>query len=89
MYREGTSEGYRQISAAILHRAIKEWDRFGTLREPETKGGREAFENAEVLGFTTPRLELLAFFHSWWFRFLCDALDLDPRIVMRSAKVPL
>ena len=89
MYREGTSEGYRQLAAAILHQAVKDWKRFGALLTPTTKGAHEAFELARTERFGTPRTELLVFFRSWWFRYLCDSLDLDPLVVARAAKVPL
>jgi hypothetical protein len=89
MEREGTSENYRQLAAAILHQAVKDWNRFGALRTPTTKGAHDAFDLARAEKFHTPRTELLVFFRSWWFRFLCDALDLDPAVVARAAKVPL
>ena len=89
MDREGTSDGYRQIAAAILHQAFADWKSYGALRTPTTRGERNAFALARKERLHTPRVELIVFFRSWFFRFLCDALDLDPRVVARAAKVPL
>jgi len=47
------------------------------------------FKTAKNVGFSNPHDELIAFFSSDWYLFLCSYIDMDPLMLIDRLGVPV
>lgn len=82
---------YHQLACAILWRAVENWKNFHDVSHPDEtiKGSTDAFQRSAIVGYLSPRIELLAFFWSRWCGLLCEEAGLDYEDVMKRVGVPL
>lgn len=82
---------YHQLACEILRIAVEHWKLFGNLAHPvsEVDGSQGAFERAEEMGYSCPRIELLAFFWSRWCGLLCEEAGIGYEDMMKRIDAPL
>lgn len=83
--------GYHQLACAILCRAVENWKRFHDMSHPDEtiKGSTDAFQRSAIVGYSSPRIDLLAFFWSNWCGVLCEEAGIEYRDMMKRINAPL
>ena len=81
-----------QLVVDLLAKAGRDWNKFGEMKEEPRRHvfwNENPFKAARNVGFSNPHDELIAFFSSDWYLFLCSYIDMDPLMLIDRLGVPV